>query len=323
MSSGMNIITKNRQGIKTLETIAQAAFGKNETLLSYKEFPEGFCNVTYRLDLSSGRSVVLKVAAPPHTQMMSCEAALMETEVRAMKEAAKHHIEKVPKIYFYDCSKTICSGDYFLMEMLQGKSYDKAKQNMGQEQQEKTEIQIGQWLKKLHDIKGSRFGHFFREDLQRNSWYDAFRFMLEQIVGDGIEKEVDILISPQELFQKLERDQSCIDEVREPRMIHFDSWDGNVFVEEGRVIGLIDWERAMWADGLMEERFRFHNANPGLLKGYGKKEFTENESIRCRWYDVYLYLMMMIEGAYRHYEDNGQYQWTSDLLKQVWKKING
>lgn len=318
----MNTITKNRQCKKNLENIVQAAFEGKEQLLSYKEFSDGFCNVSYRLDLSNGRHVVLKVAAPPEIQMMSCETALMETEVRAMKEAAKYQIKKVPEIYFYDCSKAICSGDYFLMEMLPGESYDKAKQSMGQEQQEDIEVQIGEWLKKLNEIKGSRFGHFFREDLQRDNWYDAFRFMLERVVGDGVAKKVDLLISPQELFGKLEKDKPCFDEVAEPRMIHFDSWDGNVFVKDGQVVGLIDWERAMWAEGLMEDRVRFHNVNPSILNGYGKTQLTGKEKVRCAWYDIYLYLIMMIEGAYRHYEDDGQYQWTSGLLKQVWANVN-
>jgi hypothetical protein len=105
-------------------------------------------------------------------------------------------------------------------------------------------------------------------------------------------------------------------------MIHFDSWDGNIFVNQGHVVGLIDWERAMWAEGLMEDRFRFHNVNANILKGYGKEQLTESESIRCSWYDVYLYLIMMIEGAYRHYEDDGQYQWASGSLRQVWSKMN-
>ncbi|NCB93399.1 MAG: hypothetical protein EOM40_12705 [Clostridia bacterium] len=113
-----------------------------------------------------------------------------------------------------------------------------------------------------------------------------------------LREEVNILISPQELFDKLKKDKMYFDEVREPRMIHFDSWDGNVFVDQGQVVGLIDWERALWAEGLMEDRFRFHNINPSILKGYGKKKLTQSESIRCNWYDVYLYLIMMIEGAY-------------------------
>lgn len=318
----MNTITKNKQSRETLENIVNQAYGEKAALLTYQAFPDGFCNISYCLCLSDGRTVVLKVAAPPSVEMMSCETALMETEVKAMKTAMEHHIKGVPAVYFADFSKTICSGNYFLMELLSGQSYDKAKQEMSQEQREQIEIQIGQWLKKLNEIKGSRFGHFFREDLQRDTWYEAFRLMLERVVEDGIAKEVNLCISPQELLHQLEQDKAYFDEVKEPRMIHFDSWDGNVFVDQNQLVGLIDWERALWAEGLMEDRFRFHNINASILEGYGKEQLTKSERMRCYWYDVYLYLIMMIEGVYRHYEDDGQYQWTSGLLKQVWEKMS-
>lgn len=317
----MNTITKNKQTRETLADIVNKAYGEKEELLTYQVFPDGFCNISYCLTLNSGKTVVLKVAAPPSVEMMSCETALMETEVKAMQTALENKIEGVPAVYFADFSKTICSGNYFLMEVLSGKSYDKAKQEMSQEHQEQIEIQIGQWLKRLNEIKGAKFGHFFREDLQRDTWYEAFRFMLEGVVEDGIAKDVDIHVSPQELFEQLEKDKAYFDEVKEPRMIHFDSWDGNVFVDKNQLVGLIDWERALWAEGLMEDRFRFHNINASILKGYGKEQLSKSESIRCNWYDMYLYLIMMIEGAFRHYEDDGQYQWTSGLMKQVWEKV--
>ena len=88
----MNTITKNRQSKENLESIVQTAFHGKEVLQSYQEFPDGFCNVSYRLELGSGRNVVLKVAAPPQIEMMSCETALMETEVRAMRTAKEHEI---------------------------------------------------------------------------------------------------------------------------------------------------------------------------------------------------------------------------------------
>lgn len=72
----------------------------------------------------------------------------------------------------------------------------------------------------------------------------------------------------------------------------------------------------------MEDRFRFHSVSDAFLKGYGKENFTPAEKIRCRWYDVYLYLIMMFEGTYRHYETQDQYNWVHGLFVQVWKEID-
>lgn len=85
---------------------------------------------------------------------------------------------------------------------------------------------------------------------------------------------------------------------------------------------MIDWERAMWGEGLMEERFRFHSVKKEFLKGYGMVSLTESQQIRCMWYDIYLYMIMMIEGAFRHYETNEQYIWVLGLFEQVWNKLN-
>lgn len=40
-----------------------------------------------------------------------------------------------------------------------------------------------------------------------------------------------------------------------------------------------------------------------------------------RWSDVYLYLIMMFEGTYRHYETNDQYIWVYGLFEKVWKEM--
>lgn len=72
-------------------------------------------------------------------------------------------------------------------------------------------------------------------------------------------------------------------------------------MKEKHVSGIIDWERAMWGEALMDDRFRRHTRNADFLKGFGKETFTEAEMRRIYWYDILLYLTMMTEGAYREY----------------------
>lgn len=58
-----------------------------------------------------------------------------------------------------------------------------------------------------------------------------------------------------------------------------------------------------------------------FLRGYGQEEFSEAEQKRIYWYDVLLYLTMMTEGAYREYEDDGQYQWAKPMFEASWKEL--
>ena len=139
---------------------------------------------------------------------------------------------------------------------------------------------------------------------------------------DGISVSVSIGVPYDEILERLTKYKKYFEEVTTPQLIHFDSWDGNIFVKGNELVGMIDWERAMWAEGLMEDRFRFHSVTDGFLKGYGAQILTQSQQIRCMWYDVYLYIIMMIEGTFRHYETNDQYNWVNGLFKQVWEKLN-
>lgn len=49
---------------------------------------------------------------------------------------------------------------------------------------------------------------------------------------------------------------------------------------------------------------------------------SETEMRRIYWYDVLLYLTMMTEGAYREYEDDGQYQWAKPLFEASWRELS-
>lgn len=78
----------------------------------------------------------------------------------------------------------------------------------------------------------------------------------------------------------------------------------------------------MWGEAFLDDRFRRHTRNQDFLKGYGQETFSETEMRRIYWYDVLLYLTMMTEGAYREYEDDGQYQWAKPLFEASWRELS-
>ena len=51
-------------------------------------------------------------------------------------------------------------------------------------------------------------------------------------------------------MDKLARDKVCFDKVTQPTLVHWDMWEGNIFVKAGHVVGVIDWERALWAKSI-------------------------------------------------------------------------
>ncbi|MBR1929922.1 MAG: aminoglycoside phosphotransferase family protein [Lachnospiraceae bacterium] len=321
-------ITKNLQNEEDIFRICQSAFGEAKVPVHIRELTDGFCNAAYDITLNDGRSAILKVAPLSDVKMMSCEVELMAAEVGAMKLAARSGIKGVPKVYFYDDSREICNSAYFLMEKLDGVSYASVREHLSESEAAWINFQTGEYLRSLHEIKGRQFGHFCRKELQRENWFDAFELLLGRIVKDGMDAHIEIGVPYEDIQDLLVKHKAYFEEVREASLLHWDSWDGNIFVKDGKLVGLIDWERSMWGDPLMEDRFRFHTVNQDFLKGYGYRdsqgdvvELSHAEQIRCKWYDVYLYLIMMFEVFYRQYATQDQYEWVKGMFLPIWEEL--
>lgn len=129
-------VTKNRLEKQQIYDIVRHTFGKDTEVNSYTELLDGFCNTAYRIKLSDGREVVLKVAPKNGIVMMSCEQGMMQTEVRAMTLARQKGMEGVPIVYAFEENSSLSGSSYFIMECLEGDSYAAIKQKMTEEEQQ-------------------------------------------------------------------------------------------------------------------------------------------------------------------------------------------
>ena len=309
------MITKNRQSDSTLNEMISKAF-PGKTVTDIQELTEGMCNVTYNITFSDGYECILKIAAKDTTGNTSNEIRLMEAEVTAMKLVKEHCSFKVADVLVYDRSRSICDGDYFFMEKLPGTNYSFIKEKLTEDINCKLQHDIGEISKQLTSISNPQFG--FLGDSKRYDYLSDFvGLMLNNLISDGQKKSVDLGCDVKELLEEFENEKHLFDEVSTATLVHWDMWEGNVFVEDDHVSGIIDWERAMWGEALMDDRFRKHNLNKDFLDGFGKQVFTKYELKRLRWYDIILYLTMMIEVFYREFEDKGQYYWAKEQFLKV------
>jgi aminoglycoside phosphotransferase (APT) family kinase protein len=89
-----------------------------------------------------------------------------------------------------------------------------------------------------------------------------------------------------------------------PCFVHWDLWDPNVFVDPDSldVVGVIDFERALWGDPLMEGQFLSKIGDAAFLDAYGIPMLSTPGAVSRRLlYDLYLFVIMVVEVAYRHY----------------------
>jgi aminoglycoside phosphotransferase (APT) family kinase protein len=80
-------------------------------------------------------------------------------------------------------------------------------------------------------------------------------------------------------------------------LVHFDLWDGNILLDDGRLSGIIDAERAFWGDPVAEfvSLTLLHDLDAPLLEGYGRARFDAPARRRLTLYRVYLGLIMLVE----------------------------
>ena len=140
-------------------------------------------------------------------------------------------------------------------------------------------------------------------------------------------KEVRVMtyekISIDQMWLCLDRDKTVFEEVSESKLVHWDCWDGNIFIHSGKVTGIIDWERSIWGDPLMEVGFRTYAENTCFQKGYGIKRLTKNQERRALWYDIYLMLLVALEYEYRKYETMDSYYYATQMLIKQFEKVQG
>lgn len=318
----MESLTKNRQNENTIRKMVKKFFSPLE-LKDYRELTEGYFNIAYEVELSNRKKTVLKIAPSKEIRVMTYEQNIMYSEVQAMRIVRENCNVPVAEIYGYDDSCTICKSPYFFMEKLSGESLNSIKETLTSEHIDSIYSETGRMIHSVNSIPCPCFGYPGLSEYQGTEWYPVFYKMMETLLEDAEQVNVDIKISPDELISELKRDRAVFEEVIEPSFVHWDCWDGNIFVENGKVVGIIDWERVLWADPLMEVGFRTYNANPAFQKGYGLEVLSEHQQRRALWYDVYLMLSMIIECEYRKYETMDQYNWTTNILVKQFEKLLG
>ncbi len=322
--------TKNLQNEAIIIGMAERAFGE-KTVREIKELKDGFFNAAYLIKFSDHREVVLKIAPPGNAKIMTYEKNLMASEVNSMRLVKQKTSVPIPDILYYsedDLSFSkkdliLCESPYFFMTKLEGSSYQIIKSSMSEIEQYTIEQELGRFNKQLNNIEGKYFGYYASAESNAGKWSDVFLNMFDNVLKDGRALNTEIGMDYEELIQIVKKYSCVLDNVITPKLVHWDLWDGNIFIKDGHIEGIIDFERCLWGDPLMEYAFRHHNrgSKSGFWEGYGDIKVSTETEIRCRLYDIYLYSIMIIECDYRKYEDNSQYNWSKNMLAEVIEKI--
>jgi aminoglycoside phosphotransferase (APT) family kinase protein len=298
--------TKNRKTREQLARMVERSF-PGLTLApggdAVTELKEGWFNAAYNVCLSDGREVIVKIAPPKGAEVLSYEKNIMATEVACMRLAHQNPAIPVPEIYFYDAALDLCDSEYYFMEKLTGENYGHVRNSMPPEMEAQIERQIGAIIREINQYPGTYFGLEGNPDLRADTWKEAFLKLCDAALEDGRRKDAAYGFPVDEIRAAITKHAHSLEPVTRPVMTHWDAWELNFFVKDGKITGILDFERVMWAEPLMEAQFRdlsWKGVTDSMV-GYGKTTFTAEELERCALYTLYLGLVMQTECYYRDY----------------------
>lgn len=299
----MDSRTKRRLTEAELDALVRRAVGTGVT--SATELTDGYANAVWRLKLDDGREVVLKLSPPPDLEQLSYERNLLRMEAAAIGLALEAGVP-VAGLLGAGFDDPVLGGDYLVLAALDGVSWNDVKPDG----EAALRRELGGHLARFNAVTGEVFG-YPHAGIVGATWREAFLAMAAALLGD-IERYPTPLPRPRaEIMAVLEAAAPALEEVTTPRLVHFDVWAGNVFLDLSgppRIQAIIDHERAFWGDPLAEfvtpTIFGELKEDDPLLTGYREVtplELTPSARTRIDLYRAYLYLILLVENGPRQY----------------------
>jgi aminoglycoside phosphotransferase (APT) family kinase protein len=295
---------------KVAGRLVQASFGRGLDARAIRELAGGgFANVS-RVDLSDGRTVVLKVPPPP-APMLSYEYGITGAEARYLALVEQNlPCASFPRLLAYGHDPHILDSEWLFMSCLPGTMLSALRDICPAHRTDPVRAQLGRTVARLHEVTGGRFG--YDDDRPHgDSWREAFLAIVDSLLTDAGYWEVDLGAPPEDIRRLLARHAAALDVVQRPALLHFDLWDGNVLCvpdRDGalRLSGIVDGERYLWGDPLMDfvspalyRRIEDEPEHP-FVRGYAAQRghpvtFDASASRRLTLYRLHMYLLMTVE----------------------------
>lgn len=275
------------------------------------ELTGGMFATAYLVVTTDGRELVVKAGqAGDAVGLLRHEHDMLSTEVDVLRRAANRPWLRMPRLVHVDASRRLLDAEVMVTTKVPGRRWDTVEDDLSPAAADRAATELGGIMAGLHSITGDRFG--YPGDGRRLSgatWPEAFAAVVTAVLDDARDWSVPV---PDDVPVAVERMLPSLGAVRVPALVHMDLWPGNVFVDpaSGAVTGVIDAERALWADPLMElagaEPFRTGAPSPALAAGYlaagGQFDLGPDGLARLALYRLYLNLVMTVEVVPRRYQ---------------------
>jgi len=237
--------------------------------VSVEPCPAGRFNMSYFVRGYDGE-VVIRIAPGDDAGYVFYERGMMAREPRAHALVREKTHAPVARVLGYDTRRDLLGRDFMVLERLPGHPLS----SVSGVAAGPVWRQVGGFLREVHGVTGPGYGYEGPPGVMelRKTWGEAFHYMWNRLVDDveecgGYDRdEADVMRS------LLDRGMSFIDRDVPASLLHMDLWSQNVLVgADGRVTGLLDWDRRMWGDPEIEFAVLDYCgvSGPPFWEGYG------------------------------------------------------
>ncbi|WP_212990180.1 phosphotransferase family protein [Actinoplanes auranticolor] len=288
--------TQRNLDFSAIDGLLSGVFGVNVSDVG--ELSGGGFAAVWRARLTDGRDVVVKIGPPPGARLLRYERDLIAAEAayfRTVRAGAPG--VPVPEVLHV-------ADDWIVTTMLPGRSLSEPADGGGTSGTAGVREQLGTAIAGLHRITGPHFG-YTGDRAAGVDWPAAYGAIIADLLADAADWAVPL---PPGIDALAARHHANLARVTRPALLHFDLWDGNVLAAEGRLTGLVDGERFLWGDPLLDlvspalfHRIEEEPEHP-FLRGYtAATGLVLDDAARTRLalYRVHLYTLMLAEGPSR------------------------
>jgi aminoglycoside phosphotransferase (APT) family kinase protein len=252
----------------------------------------GKFNATYFVEGGPAR-LVIRIAPPDD------RARVLFYEYRMMRQEPSLHAllctqtdVPAPTILSHDFSRRCIDRDYLLMEELPGTPIS-GLTDLTRPAFDKILRQIGRCLRQVHGLTGDGYGYLGAHCPMepQPDWASAFTVMWQKLLDD-IERCAGYSADEGGRMRRLlDRHIRVFDRHVPASLLHMDVWAENILADQaGQLMGLIDWDRALWGDPEIEFAVLDYCgiSEPAFWEGYGaRREQSPEAEVRRIFYLLY------------------------------------
>lgn len=290
-----------------------APLAEGSDLVEVVRLTGGMFATSYRVTFADGRRVVVKTAPTATERLLTYEHDLIRSEAEVYARVADRPDLLMPRALHTDFSRSVLPGDVLVANYLTGTPLTDLRTEGGltPRDEQGLERELGGYMARLHTLTGERFGYVnAASGLVGETWPEAFGRIMEAMLHDAERWAIEV--PAVQVRAALVRHHDALAQVTVPALVHTDLWAGNLFVDPGsrHLVGVIDPERALWGDPLLEfagadQTGRGPVPEP-LVAGYAAVAGdlplgSPSGEIRLLLYRLYLALVLFVEVGPRGY----------------------